>query len=166
MDLMDGEDLLLRHDAFLLHSSVVELDGRTVLFSGPSGAGKSTQAQLWQTHLGATILNGDRCVIRRTPSGFTGGGSPWSGSSGIYRGGCAPIAGIFLVEQAEDDLVERLTKSAFFPLFSQTTIHSWDGAFVEKVAELYDHLLQTVPVYRLRCCPGREAVELAYRTLF
>ena len=41
--LISGERLLLRHDAFLLHSSLVELDGQAVLFSGPSGAGKSAK---------------------------------------------------------------------------------------------------------------------------
>ena len=163
---MDGEGLLMRHDAFLLHSSVVLQDGKTVLFSGPSGAGKSTQAGLWQTHLGAAILNGDRCVIRRTDSGFFGGGSLWSGTSGIHHPEWAPIAGIFLVEKSTENSVERLDSGAFLPLFSQTTVHSWDRAFMERLTDLYAGLLESVPVYRLRCRPDQEAVELAYRTLF
>ena len=73
--LICGEQLLLRHDALLLHSSAVLHGGKTVLFSGPSGAGKSTQARLWQEHLGAQIINGDRTVIRKTSEGFFGGGS-------------------------------------------------------------------------------------------
>lgn len=166
VQLMDGEGLLLRHDAFLLHSSVVQMHGKTVLFSGPSGAGKSTQADLWHTHLGARILNGDRCVIRKTPEGFFGGGSPWSGTSGIHHPEAAPVAGIFLLEKSSENSVERLHGQAFLPLFSQTTVHSWDQAFMEKLTELYAGLLEAVPVYRLRCRPDREAVELAYRTLF
>ena len=164
--LMDGEGLLMRHEAFLLHSSVVLLNGKTVLFSGPSGAGKSTQADLWQTHLGAKVLNGDRCVLRRTDGGFTGGGSLWSGTSGIHHPESAPIAGIFLVEQSSENSVERLTSGAFLPLFSQTTVHSWDQAFMERLADLYAGLLESVPVYRLRCRPDREAAELAYQALF
>ena len=163
---MDGESLLIRHDAFLLHSSVVLMNGKSVLFSGPSGTGKSTQASLWQTHLGAKVLNGDRCVIRRTAEGFTGGGSLWSGTSGIHHPESAPIAGIFLVEKSSENSVERLTSGAFFPLFSQTTVHSWDQSFMAKLTDLYAELLETVPVYRLRCRPDREAVELAYHTLF
>lgn len=164
--LMDGEGLLLRHDAFLLHSSVVLLLGKTVLFSGPSGAGKSTQADLWHRHLGAKILNGDRCVLRRTEEGFFGGGSLWSGTSGIHHPECAPIAGIFLVEQSRENSVELLKSGAFFPLFSQTTVHSWDSAFMEAVTGLYADLLQAVPVYRLRCRPDEAAVNLAHQTLF
>ena len=164
--LMDGESLLLRHDAFLLHSSVVLLDGKAVLFSGPSGIGKSTHARLWQAHLGAKILNGDRCVIRRTPEGFLGGGSLWSGTSGIHHPEAAPIAGIFLMEKGSENSVERLDSGAFLPLFRQTTVHSWDQAFMEKLADLYAGLLKSVPVYRLRCRPDREAALLAFRTLF
>lgn len=164
--LMDGEGLLMRHDAFLLHSSVVEVNGKTVLFSGPSGAGKSTQANLWQTHLGAKILNGDRCVIRRTESGFIGGGSLWSGTSGIHHPEAAPIAGIFLPEKSSENSVELLRSGVFYPLFSQTTVHSWDRDFMERLTELYAELLESVPVYRLRCRPDREAAELAYHTLF
>lgn len=164
--LMDGEGLLIRHDAFLLHSSVVELNGKTVLFSGPSGIGKSTQASLWQTHLGAKILNGDRCVIRRTDAGFIGGGSLWSGTSGIHHPDAGPIAGIILPEKSQTNSIERLKTGAFSPLFSQTTVHSWDHTFMERLSELYAGLLETVPVYRLHCRPDREAVELAYHTLF
>lgn len=166
VQLMDGEGLLLRHDAFLLHSSVVMLEGKTVLFCGPSGAGKSTQARLWQTHLGAKILNGDRCILRRTESGFIGGGSLWSGTSGIHHPDFAPVAAVFLLEKCSENSVERLTSGAFLPLFSQTTVHSWDQEFMEILADLYADFLGSVPVYRLRCRPDRDAVRLAYETLF
>lgn len=164
--LICGERLLLRHDAFLLHSSLVRINGRAVLFSGPSNAGKSTQARLWQTHLGADILNGDRTVVMKTSDGFTGGGSIWSGTSGIYCPEQAPIAGIFLLEKAPENRVERLRYEAFAPLFSQTILNSWDPVFMEQVAQLHSELLEQVPVYRLHCRPDEDAVKLAYHTLF
>lgn len=164
--LIGGETLLLQHNALLLHSSVVELHGKTVLFSGPSGAGKSTQAALWQQHLGAQVLNGDRCVIRKMPDGFCGGGSPWAGTSGIYRRAYYPIAGIFLVRQAPVNQVQRLGAAAFSPLFSQTVVNSWDARFMEQVLRLFQELLGQVPVYLLSCRPDAEAVRLAHQTLF
>ncbi len=164
--LIQGERLLLQQNAFLLHSSLVELHGKTVLFSGPSGAGKSTQAQLWNTHLGAKILNGDRTVVMKKPDGFYGGGSIWSGTSHIYRPDQAPIAGIFLVTKSPENRVERLGFDAFKPLFSQTIVNSWDSDFMLKITELFAQLLEQVPVYRLYCRPDQEAVELAHGTLF
>lgn len=164
--LICGERLLLRHDALLLHSSLVRHQGKAILFSGPSGAGKSTQAQLWADHLGAEILNGDRTAIRRQPDGFYGGGSIWSGTSGIYRPEQAPIAGIFLVTQAPFEKVERLSFEAFTPLFTQTILNSWDPDFMNRASGLFVELLEKIPVYRLYCRPNREAVELVYRTVF
>lgn len=164
--LLGVESLLLRRDAFLLHSSVVLLNGKTVLFSGPSGAGKSTQAALWQQHLGAKVINGDRCVIMKRPDGFYGGGSPWSGTSGIYHPDQAPIAGIFLVHQAPENSVQRLGRAAFAPLFSQTAVNSWDPEFMERISQLVPELLSQVPVYRLNCRPDEGAVMAAYHAIF
>ncbi len=164
--LIQGERLLLQRDAMLLHSALVTIHGKAVLFAGPSGAGKSTQAQLWQTHLGAQIINGDRTVVMKKADGFYGGGSIWSGTSHIYRPEQAPIAGIFLVTQAPDNRVERLGIQAFSPLYSQTTVNSWDPDFIEKITDLYSALLTQVPVYRLYCRPDHEAVGVAYHELF
>lgn len=156
----------MRHDAFLLHSSLVRIQGRAVLFSGPSNAGKSTFAQLWQTHLGAEVLNGDRTVVRKSENGFTGSGSIWSGTSGIYHSGQAPIAGIFLLEKAQENRVERLGFQAFAPLFSQTILNSWDPDYMNGIAQLYSELLEQIPIYRLYFRADRAAVMLAYQTLF
>lgn len=164
--LICGERALLRHDAFLLHSSLVRIQGRAVLFSGPSNAGKSTFAKLWQTHLGAEVLNGDRTVVRKSENGFTGSGSIWSGTSGIYHSGQAPIAGIFLLEKAQENRVERLGFQAFAPLFSQTILNSWDPDYMNRIAQLYSELLEQIPIYRLYFRADRAAVMLAYQTLF
>ena len=164
--LICGERLLLRHDAVLLHSSVVLYQEKSVLFSGPSGAGKSTQARLWQEYLGATVLNGDRTVIRKIGEDFFGGGSMWSGTSGIFRPDFAPIAGIFLVEQGTENRLERLGFEAFKPLLTQTIVNSWDPAFMSQVTQLLAELMDRIPIYRLTCLPNAEAVELARDTLF
>ena len=49
---------------------------------------------------------------------------------------------------------------AFAALFPELTVHRWDPAFVEQVADLLLAVLDRVPVYRLECRPDREAVEL------
>lgn len=164
--LIAGEALLLKNNAFLLHSSVVLYEGRTVLFSGPSGAGKSTQANLWARHLGARVLNGDRCVVMKRDDIFYGGGSPWSGTSGIYRREQAPIAGICLVQQALENSLVPLGRAAFAPLFTQTIVNSWDEDFMRKLTGLFSDLLVSVPVYRLNCKPDEDAVRLVRDTFY
>ena len=164
--LICGERLLLKNDALLLHSSLVFYEGKAVLFSGPSGAGKSTQARLWQEHLGARIVNGDRTVVRKTQDGFLGGGSLWSGSDRIFCPDHAPIAGIVLVEHGTQNQLERLGFEAFKPLLTQTLVNSWDPAFMSRVVELLSELMECIPIYRLSCRPERSAVELVRDTLF
>jgi len=160
------ETLLIQRSAFLLHSSVVTLDGKAVLFAGPSGAGKSTQADLWKKHLNADILNGDRCVITEIDGRFWGGGSPLSGHSRIYRKEQAPIAGIILVEHAQENTITRLGIEALPQLLSQTLINSWDSSFMERIADLYQRLFSTVEIFRLSCKPDIDAVRLVHETLF
>jgi hypothetical protein len=164
--LICGEQLLLQNNALLLHSSVVFHEGKAILFSGPSGAGKSTQAQLWQEHLGARIINGDRTVIRKTPEGFLAGGSMWSGSSGIFSPDQAPIGGICLVEHGSENKLQLLGFEAFKPLLTQTLVNSWDPEFMDRVVSLLSELMDAVPIYRLSCRPDQSAVELVYDTLF
>ena len=164
--LICGELLLLRHQAVLLHSSIVLYQGKGLLFCGASGAGKSTQAELWHRHLGAKIINGDRTVIRKMPEGFWGGGSMWSGTSRIYHPEQAPIAGIFLVEHGAENRVEPLGFEAFKTLLTQTIVNSWDPDFMERATQLLAELMDSVPIYRLSCLPDTEAVELVKNTLF
>ena len=166
LHLIGIEELLLEKNAFLLHSSVVKINGYTVLFSGPSGVGKSTQASLWVRYLGADIVNGDRCVIRKNRDLFYGCGSPWCGTSQIYRREMEPLKGIFILEQAEENEVQRLGKEAFIKIYQQSVVNAWNREFVVKMMDLITELLEVIPVYRLSCRPDKAAVMLAYSTLF
>ena len=165
LHLIGIEEILLGCNAMLLHSSFVEKDGHAVLFSGPSQVGKSTQAALWKEHLGADILNGDRCVIRKIDGQFYGCGSPWAGTSGIYRKEMAPIKGIFILKQSENNSIRRLKAEAFIKIYQQCIVNAWDDGFVQNLSDLIVEVLQQIPVYELSCRPDREAVELAYNTL-
>lgn len=166
LHLIAPELLLMRENAFLLHSSVIEFGGRAVLFAGKSGIGKSTQAELWKKYLDADIINGDRCVIMKRNGIFFGGGSPWCGTSGIRRSEQFPISGIILLEQSPVNEISKIGAAAFAPLLSQTLTNSWNSEMMDKITSLYSELLRDVPVYRLRCRPDEDAVMLTYRELY
>lgn len=164
--LLGGEALLLRHNAFLLHSSVVMVNGKAVLFCGPSGAGKSTQARLWEQFAQAQILNGDRCVVMKKADGFYGGGSIWCGTAATYRPEQAPIAGIVLIKQGSENRLRPMSFDAFVPLLRQITVNSWDSDFMTTVTDLLSELMAQVDIYELECRPDRHAVSMVYQTLF
>ena len=72
---------LLDRDIFVMHGSVVALDGEGYAFLAPSGVGKTTQTRLWQAHFGSRlrVINGDKPLIRMEPAGFRAYGTPWRG---------------------------------------------------------------------------------------
>lgn len=165
--IMNGEELLLRHDALVLHSSLVSYKGRGILFSGPSGMGKSTQADLWKQTFGAEILNGDRAVIRLTENGFRAGGSPWCGSSGIYSRESVPVDAIVLLRQAKENrIIPADPKIAFREIYCQCIVHDWDRTFVDRLCDLIQGLVRQVPVYILSCLPEPSAPILTEKIVF
>ena len=75
--LLGLEAVLLTKKAFLLHSSVVMLNGRTVLFVGASGVGKSTQARLWHQYLGPKFSTVTDVLSCEKMTAFTVVVAPW-----------------------------------------------------------------------------------------
>ena len=100
----------LERRAVAVHSSVISLDGRAVLFLGESGTGKSTHTRLWREHIpGARLLNDDSPIIRMYQGQATAFGSPWSGKTPCYRNISRPIAGIVRLSQAPANEITRLS---------------------------------------------------------
>ena len=154
------EQMLLEHDVFQLHASVIDWQGRGILFTAPSGTGKSTQAELWRKHEGVRVINGDKGMIRKEADSYRVYGSPYAGTSGIYTDLSVPIRAIVVLSQAPENRVERLGGAAAFrKLYRETTIPSWNQAFVEKISGILLDLMAHVPVYHLACRPDKEAVE-------
>lgn len=157
----------LDFNAFYLHSSCVSLDGRGIIFTAASGTGKSTQAALWEKFLGAETLNGDRTVIRRENGGWNCYGSPYAGSSEIYKNESTPLSAIIVLAQGPENRLIRLSpREAFVCLYRETVQNPWSRDYMEAMAALLEQAVLERPVYRLTCRPDREAVELVYRAVF
>ena len=154
------ESILIHSQRLCLHAACVRTDLGGLLFSGPSGIGKSTQADLWQKHRGARLINGDRPILSRGEAGWLAWGSPYAGSSRCHVNESCPVTAIVLLEQAENCTLERLSLSAAFrALWAGLTICTWDRWYVEEASSLLMQLVGAVPVYRFRCTPGLDAVE-------
>ena len=155
------EWLLLQHDAFQLHASVIDWNGRGILFTAPSGTGKSTQARLWQEEEGARIINGDRGILRRVDGAYRVYGSPYAGTSGVYENRWVSVDAVVVLSQGKENRLERLNRvTAFSKLYQQATVAAWDPRFVEEMSELLTDLIMQVPVYHLSCRPDADAVKV------
>ena len=160
------ENLLLQHQGLLLHASLIEYAGKTIAFAGPSGVGKSTQAALWNTCEHANILNGDRAALRLQESVWHAYGSPYAGTSGIYCQTGAQLAAIVVLEQAEENSLQRLSPTqALSRIYPEISIHRWDSTFTQQAADLCLQLVQHTPVLLLKCKPDPSAVELLKKGL-
>lgn len=157
---MAFENPLLYYQAFLLHSSFISWQNNGILFTAPSGTGKSTQADLWKKYEDADIYNGDRTIIRKIDGKYYGFGSPYAGSSGIYRNESAPIKAIVVIEQGPDNVIRRLHgREAFLPLFRETLMNTWNKEYMEKMTDLLMDVACQIPVYHLSCRPDQGAVN-------
>lgn len=160
------ETLLLQHKGLLLHASLIKYEKKTVAFAGPSGVGKSTQANIWREYLNAQILNGDRAALRKTEQGWTAYGSPYAGTSGIYKNDSAPLAAIIVLQQGGENRFRPLTpQEAFRYLYPEISVHQWDKEFVAAATDLCLLLLKDTPVYLLECRPEKDAALLVKKGL-
>lgn len=153
------EEILLHFDRLILHAALVETQWGGLLFSGPPGIGKSTQAALWEREEGAVQLNGDRPILSRDSGGWTAWGSPYAGSSRCFVNRGAPLRAVVMLGQGPACRLTRLPLAAAFQrLYAQTTVNTWNPAYVSRVFALLTQLAEEIPVYHLICTPDRRAV--------
>lgn len=146
-----------------MHASVIEKEGKALLFLGKSGTGKSTHSRLWQQYVpGCSLLNDDEPVVRINERGeVMVYGTPWSGKTPCYRNEEARVAAFVLLRQSPENHLTKLSaKEAFFTLFVSSSMMRTDVHHKNAVFDTVAAILERVPVYRLDCRPDREAVSL------
>ncbi len=157
----------LRKGILTLHCALVEYDGMAFAVCATSGTGKTTHARLWRDYKNALILNGDRALCRRTKKGWIAYGSPWSGTSGEQINRQAPLKALVILERAKNNSIFRLKNIDIFPnIFPHVLYPSWDREMTELAMDQLEDLLQSVPVYLLKCRPDVGAVETMYRAIW
>ena len=151
--------VFLKKGRIILHASYIEHNGKGILFTAPSGTGKSTQADLWQLHRGARILNGDRAVIGlrdKIPYAF---GFPMSGSSPYCENRDLPLCCIVSLLQGPENMIRRLKgKDALRVIMNGTYFDPKHPDDFVRNMDTAAELLST-PIFELSCRPDVGAVE-------
>ena len=158
----------LAHQVFVLHASVLEVDGEGYAFLAPSGTGKTTQTRLWLEYFGnrARVVNGDKPLVRMVKKEdtveFLAYGTPWRGKEGMGCNASVPLKAIFFVERAlEPECVPASQEKCVDSLFRQLLLPE-NMEQMEQLLEMVDCLVETVPGYILRCNMKKESVKAAY----
>ena len=152
------------HKTLKIHASVIEKEGKALIFLGKSGTGKSTHSKLWQKYVpGCALLNDDEPIIRIMNDGTINVfGAPWSGSTPCYRNAYAEVSAFVHLYQSDEN---RLTKQngveSFTSLLQSTAIMRSDIDNRTMIISMINDILEKVSVYRLDNRPDREAVSLS-----
>ena len=149
-------------DAFVMHSSVVAVDGNAYCFAAESGTGKSTLTRRWKEALGdrLTVINGDKPIYRFRDGQLLAFGTPWCGKENWQARTAAPLKALCLLERGEENAVFPM--DAFEALGELLRhFHLPGGGLVDmpRLMTLIDRMLAQVPVYRLRCRNDLSAAE-------
>ena len=162
---------LLDWDIFVMHGSVVALDGEGYAFLAPSGVGKTTQTRLWQRYFGdrLRVINGDKPLIRMVRDGesvrFDAYGTPWRGKEGMGCNASVPLKAIFFLNRSNtpgavpadpDRVVDRLFRQLLLPKEPERMLRLLDMA---------DQLVGTVSFSMLHCDMTEQSVLCAYRAV-
>jgi len=159
------------HNAFMLHSALIDVEGTGVAFTALSGTGKTTHMLLWQKLLGnkLTIVNGDKPIVRffeneKYPYGY---GTPWCGKERLSTTGRVPLKHLCFIERGEKNTCERLIQSDVLDkIFDQIYIPQSDAISTYNTLTLADRLLNTCSLWKITCNTDIEAAEVAYNTIF
>lgn len=156
---------ILRYDVFIMHASVIEVDGKGYAFLAHSGTGKTTQTLLWLKHFGgrARVINGDKPLIRLTEAGtFVACGTPWCGKEGMGCNASVPLKALFLLERSAEPSCEPASEEYSIDRMFHQLLMPEKPEQMMQLLSLADRLLEAVPCYRLRCDMTDASVVAAY----
>lgn len=170
----------LRRGGAFLHSSMISVDGKAVLFTAEKQVGKSTQARLWKEYRGAETVNGDRAMLypeyaSEPLSGMAAdkgehcwmaASTPYCGTSKISENKVLPLKAVVILSragwegtQADAPSVRKATPmECVKALFDGCTFKSADREDVEAMFALSEDIVKSVQFLKLYGTLGEDSV--------
>ena len=156
---------ILDYNGFIMHASVVEMDGVAYAFAAHSGVGKSTHSRLWTLAFPdkAKIINGDKPLLRYLNDTLYIYGTPWCGKEAYNHNTKAPLKAVCFIERAKENSIQKLDKnSAVKRIFNQLLMpESQEQA--NKLFDMVEILISNTDFYTLHCNMDPAAAIVAYK---
>lgn len=152
------KNIVILHNGLCIHSSSLSYMNNGVIFSAPSGTGKSTHTRLWQkVFKGVEIINDDMPVVRKIDGAWNLCGSPWSGKTEINVNKRVPLKAVVFLERGEKNEIEEIkAPECVFKIIGQTLLPVYKEMTKTAMGNIAS-LVESVPVYRLKCNISDEA---------
>jgi hypothetical protein len=149
----------------LIHSSVIEKDGKGYGFLGKSGTGKSTHSSLWLRHIeGSNLLNDDNPAIRVNDNGVYVYGTPWSGKTPCYKKRKVELKALVRLEQASENRFEwKEGVDALIAFLPSCSSMRWNALLYTKMCNTLEEVINKVGVGCLECLPNKDAALMCYK---
>ena len=158
---------IVKSDAILVHSAVIEVDGNAYAFLARSGTGKSTHIALWRKALGEKvhIINGDKPIFRYINGDLLAYGTPWCGKEGWHKNTSAKLKAICFLERGEENSIDPISPSDSSGRMLRQILMPSEPQGAIKTLELVDRMLKDVPLWLLKCNISEESAILAFNTM-
>ena len=99
-------------------------------------------------------------MLRKTPEGFRAYGTPWTSSARLCSNISGPLAGVFFLDHAKDNIFQPMAPGAALKkLIPQVHIPWFDEPRTQWIMETLETLVGTVPSWALGFRPDREVVD-------
>ncbi|MBQ7288813.1 MAG: hypothetical protein IJW78_03680 [Clostridia bacterium] len=159
---------LLKFDGFVMHASAIAYDRKAYLFSAPCGTGKSTHAGLWRKYLGedkVVSINDDKPAIRKVDGVFYAYGTPWSGKTDTSANIKVPLGGIVYLSRAQTPSIRRTDVVDGVKNLLWQTARPATAKGMDKILNLFEELLNSVPIWEMGCNISEQSFRLSMETL-
>lgn len=151
-------------NAIMLHSSMVEKNGKAYAICGQSGAGKSTHTMLLLKNFGENlrVINGDKPIVRLINGELIAFPSAWKGKDKLGEKITAPLKALCFVVKSKENKLEELPQMEAAELLMEQFVIPKEADSVSKFLELADLMLKKCKAYKLYCDISDEAATLSF----
>ena len=157
---------LIDFDGFVLHASVIDKDGFAFAFSAKSGTGKTTHSRMWlKAFPDARIINGDKPLVRLFDGSFYAYGTPWCGKENYNVDAKGILKAICFIERGETNEIARISKEEAVKRIYTQLLMPKSPEYINKMFDLIEKFIETVPAFVLRCNISEEAARVAYEAM-
>ena len=155
------------YDTFLMHGSVVAVDGAAYMFTARSGTGKSTHAALWRKLLGdrAVMVNDDKPLVSVEDGMAVVYGTPYNGKHRLGSNISVPLKAVCVLERGDTNVITGIGRQQAYPVLLQQIYRPADRNAFVRTLELIDELTKSVKFYKLKCNMDISAAETAYNAM-
>lgn len=157
------------YDRVTLHGACISYKGKGYLFTAASGTGKSTHIGLWKQYLGTDvdIVNGDKPIFHIEEDKITAYDTPWCGKEGWNRKRNAPMGAICFLRRTGDDEnhIRKVDPDEAISLMLRQMFHPYEPEATGLMLELFDRMLESLPLYLLKCDISEDTVRCSFEAL-